>query len=435
MTRMVRRSLFFIIGIFILSSSIVFVPHFIHAQTAEELQQNAKDLKDKITQLDKEIKEYNLKISQTQGEAKSLKQALASLELRKAALIKDIEKTQFQIDQAKSSISNTQASIVVTTTKLSRNKDGLAETFRSLVYENNQLPELVRMLGKSSALSDVLNTLKLGQDVSRAINEKVAELSGTKQELTSQKEVYELNKKTLESLNSSLSDQKALVEQTKTETNSLLVQTKNKETEYQKLVAERKKKKGDLESEVLDVEAKIKVIVDASKLPKFGKGVLLFPVNNVNITQYFGNTPFASQNPQVYNGSGHNGVDFAVPVGSSIYAAQGGVVLGTGNTDAACTGVSYGKWVLIRHDNGLTSLYAHLSVIQVTAGQHVDARQKIALSGNTGYSTGPHLHFTVYASDSVHISGPTEYKSKVCGTYLIMPLAPRSGYLNPLTYL
>jgi murein DD-endopeptidase MepM/ murein hydrolase activator NlpD len=144
------------------------------------------------------------------------------------------------------------------------------------------------------------------------------------------------------------------------------------------------------------------------------------------------NASFASQNPQVYNGAGHNGIDFSARIGTAIYSAESGTVLGTGNTDTACNGVSYGKWVLIKHNNGLTTLYAHLSTIQTYAGAKVEARQKIGLSGNTGYSTGPHLHFTVYASDSVKISN---YVSKVCGTTMTMPLAPRAGYLNPLSYL
>ena len=190
-----------------------------------------------------------------------------------------------------------------------------------------------------------------------------------------------------------------------------------------------------MEAEMLDVESRLKVIVDSTKLPKYGKGVLKYPVAMPNITQYFGNTPFASQNPQVYNGAGHNGIDFGVKSGTPLLAAAAGTVLGTGNTDTACSGVSYGKWVLIKHGNGLTTLYAHLSVIQVSQGQTVASGEKIGLSGNTGYSTGPHLHFTVLASDAVHISGPTEYKSKVCGTYMILPLSPRNGYLNPLSYL
>ena len=169
-----------------------------------------------------------------------------------------------------------------------------------------------------------------------------------------------------------------------------------------------------------------------SKLPKYGSGVLKYPLTNPIITQYFGNTPFASQNPQVYNGSGHNGIDFGTRVGTPILSALEGTVLGTGNTDASCSGVSYGKWVLIKHPNGLTSLYAHLSSILVKEGDRLATSQKIGLSGNTGYSTGPHLHFTVYASDVVQI---TSYRSKVCGTNMTMPVAPRAGYLNPLTYL
>jgi murein DD-endopeptidase MepM/ murein hydrolase activator NlpD len=230
-------------------------------------------------------------------------------------------------------------------------------------------------------------------------------------------------------------DQRFLVEQNKEEKAKLLAETKNKESAYQKLLAERKKKKTELETEVLDYESKIQALVDVSKLPKFGKGVLKFPVNNVKITQYFGTTAFSTQNPQVYNGMGHNGVDFGVPVGTPVYNAAPGTVIGTGDTDQQCSGVSYGRFVLIRHNNGLTTLYAHLSKIGVTTGQTVGARDQIGLSGNTGYSTGPHVHFTVYASDVVHMTTAGEYKSKVCGTYLIMPVAPRAGYLNPLTYL
>jgi murein DD-endopeptidase MepM/ murein hydrolase activator NlpD len=413
----------------------VLVPLTSYADTASELQASLASLSDKIKALDQEIKDFNAKISKTQGDAKTLKQALASLELRRAALSKEISRTKLQITATQNNITETQSRIAVTETRLERNKSALAETLRSLVYQSSSIPPFVEVLRPGSHLSDAVDVIKRNSDISHAVNEKVQELAQTREDLGVQKQSYESNKKTLEHLTSTLSDQKSLVEQTAKDKSTLLAETKNKETVYQQLLADKQKKKGELESEMLDVESKLKVAVDASKLPKNGKGVLQYPVDNVNITQYFGNTPFASQNPQVYNGSGHNGIDFAVKIGSPIYAADDGVVLGTGNTDAGCSGVSYGKWVLIKHTNGLTTLYAHLSVIQVSSGQSVSSRQKIALSGNTGYSTGPHLHFTVYASDSVHISGPTEYKSKVCGTYMIMPLAPRAGYLNPLSYL
>ena len=87
----------------------------------------------------------------------------------------------------------------------------------------------------------------------------------------------------------------------------------------------------------------------------------------------------------------------------------------------------------MEHDNNLSTLYAHLSLIRVDAGDAVQAGDLLGYSGNTGYSTGPHLHFAVFASKAVRVT--SEYKSKICGTLLTLPLSPKNGYLNPLSYL
>ncbi len=415
--------------------SLLLVTQVTHAQTVDELKSNVDNLSEQIKALDAEIASYNTKILGAQGEAKTLKQALANLEARKAVLAKEISRTLLQIRAARDKISLTKNEISTTEQTIDKNSEALQEILRRLYQQEAQLNPLFDTLTRAGKMSDALDAVKQNSDISKQITGKVRELKESKDQLEITKIAYEENKKKLESLNERLFDQKATVEQTSSEKAKLLTLTKNKETEYQKLLSERQAKKQALEKELSDVESKLKVFVDASKLPKYGKGVLKWPVSKVNITQFFGNTPFASQNPQVYNGFGHNGIDFAVPSGTAILAAQSGIVVGTGNTDTQCSGVSYGKWVLIKHTNGLTTLYAHLSRIDVNSGQAVAALQKIGLSGNTGYSTGPHLHFTVYASDSVHVSGPTEYKSKVCGTYMVMPLAPRAGYLNPLSYL
>lgn len=438
---MLQRSLFSLcmLVVFVVAQ---FAPYFSYAQiasgtqeSAEELQTNLNSLSAQIKSLDAEIKSYNAKIGKTQGDAKTLKQALANLEERRKVLSKDISYTKLRIQSAQENISFTKDKIASTENVLERNKKALSESLRLLVQSEQFIPPFIGALAPGSHLSDAIELVGRGGEATEAINNKVQTLIDVKTTLSLQKASYESRKHVLENLSETLSNQKSLVEQTSKDKKTLLVQTKNKESEYQKLLADRKSKKDQLESEMLDVESKLRVIVDASKLPSVGKGILQYPVENVVLTQYFGNTAFSTKNPQVYNGSGHNGIDLGVRVGTPIYAALAGTVLGTGNTDAACNGVSYGKWVLIRHANGLTTLYAHLSVINVSAGDKVATRQKIGLSGNTGYSTGPHLHFTVYASDSVHISGPTEYKSKVCGTYMIMPLAPKAGYLNPLSYL
>ncbi|MEV7090848.1 M23 family metallopeptidase [Streptomyces sp. NPDC093085] len=90
----------------------------------------------------------------------------------------------------------------------------------------------------------------------------------------------------------------------------------------------------------------------------------------------------------------HSGQDFAVPVGTTVRAAHTGTVVKAGPNGAG-DGPAYGNAIVIKHKNGTYSQYAHLSRIDVRVGQAVTTGQKIALSGNTGNSSGPHLHFEI----------------------------------------
>lgn len=86
----------------------------------------------------------------------------------------------------------------------------------------------------------------------------------------------------------------------------------------------------------------------------------------------------------------HNGIDIAIPEGTPVLPAAPGIVVYSGPRSG------YGYTVLVEHDNGLISLYGHNSRLLVVNGQQVDADTTIALSGNTGRSTGPHLHFEAW---------------------------------------
>ncbi|MDX3311950.1 M23 family metallopeptidase [Streptomyces sp. NPDC054884] len=92
--------------------------------------------------------------------------------------------------------------------------------------------------------------------------------------------------------------------------------------------------------------------------------------------------------------STHSGQDFAVPSGTKVMATHGGTVVKAGGNGAG-DGPAYGNAVVIKHANGVYSQYAHLSRIDVKIGQVVKTGQKIALSGSTGNSSGPHLHFEI----------------------------------------
>ncbi|MFF0364031.1 M23 family metallopeptidase [Streptomyces sp. NA02536] len=111
------------------------------------------------------------------------------------------------------------------------------------------------------------------------------------------------------------------------------------------------------------------------------------PVKNYKLSASF------AQNGGMW-ASKHSGQDYAVPTGTAVKAAHGGTVVKAGGNGAG-DGPAYGNAIVIKHGNKTYSQYAHLSQINVKVGQVVKTGQKIALSGNTGNSSGPHLHFEI----------------------------------------
>jgi murein DD-endopeptidase MepM/ murein hydrolase activator NlpD len=128
---------------------------------------------------------------------------------------------------------------------------------------------------------------------------------------------------------------------------------------------------------------------------------------------------------------GHNGVDFRASTGTKVKSVLDGVVAGTGNTDIykGCYGL--GKWVMVNHPNGLSSIYMHLSVISVSTGQELKTGDLIGLSGNTGNSEAPHLHVTIYATQGVRIE---QFVNSIGCKQAVVPLADPKAYLDPMSY-
>ena len=113
----------------------------------------------------------------------------------------------------------------------------------------------------------------------------------------------------------------------------------------------------------------------------------------ITITQGYGDTPYAS----LYADHWHDGVDIEADYGAPIYAATEGTVLATGNQDAYCYHLGFGKYVAIKDDaDGLILWYAHLGTIAVVPGSSVAKGTEIGTVGATGYETGVHLHFSIF---------------------------------------
>lgn len=103
--------------------------------------------------------------------------------------------------------------------------------------------------------------------------------------------------------------------------------------------------------------------------------------------------PIGSGSVKTQGIHGHNGVDFGAPIGTTVYAAMSGVVTLTRSGGGWNGG--YGNYIVIKHANGVQTLYAHLDSVSVNKGDNVNKSDVIGRSGNTGKSTGPHLHFEV----------------------------------------
>lgn len=122
-------------------------------------------------------------------------------------------------------------------------------------------------------------------------------------------------------------------------------------------------------------------IVNKNDTKNVNNFVLKKPVKGGITTSGFGDT--------ISRTASHNGHDWAVNTGTKVRAAAEGVV------ELAYFSESYGYNILINHNNGFKTRYAHLSKVKVSKGEKVEQSQVIALSGSTGFSTGPHLHFEV----------------------------------------
>ena len=120
----------------------------------------------------------------------------------------------------------------------------------------------------------------------------------------------------------------------------------------------------------------------------FGK--ILWPVKSGRITSKFGNR----NHPVLKSVKFHRGVDIAVSLGTPVYAGIRGIVTFAGKRG------NYGNLVEIEGSDGIKVRYAHLSKINVVAGQRVSDGEKVAETGNTGMSTGPHLHYEIIIDEN-----------------------------------
>ncbi len=421
--------------IFTLILFLIILPAFSIADTEEEIKAKIADTQAKKAQIEKEIAEYEVQLKDISAQSTSLSNAIKTLDatINKNSL--NIKLTQNNIDETNYNIENLSQDISDDVKIIDKNSEAIAELLRETSESSDST--FIETLLMYKSISEFWNEQENISRLQNSLREKVVDTKNTKEKLEDNKVEAEAKKKELISLKADLVDKKKVLDISKKDKVTLLTQTKNQEANYTKILADKKAQAAAFDKELLGFESGLHYLIDPNSYPHSGKGILSWPLSLVRITQVFGVTDFSTKT-NIYNGKGHNGVDFGAAIGTKVKAVLSGVVEGTGDTDPVCPGASNGKWVLIRHDNGLSSIYVHLSLIKAVPGQKVSTGDVIALSGYSGYvyppgPAGAHLHLGLFISEGVKIQS---YSFKSCaGKKATMPVADLRAYLDPLVYL
>ncbi len=255
---------------------------------------------------------------------------------------------------------------------------------------------------KGNSLADSINDLENTLNLNASLSEKVVNLQILDKQVAENIDLTAKKRGQVEQENQNLKNKKSIAATQKSDKQILLAATKNQEKDYQNLLSELEKQQNAISDEIDRFEDQLRTSFDPTLLPSKRPGVFAWPIQLKKygglayITQHFGERSY------LYRGKPHNGLDVGGPVGTPIYAADDGIVLAVDNNDkSSWQKYQYGKYVMIEHKNNISTLYAHLSKQVVKKGDPVKRGDIIGYLGNTGYATGPHLHFGAYWTPSI----------------------------------
>lgn len=391
-----------------------------------------QDKKNQISAYEEKIKAAESKISSLKGDMSKTKDYITELdaqisdyEAQIRLMQEDIDAYQSDIDKLQADIDTKNAKIKELGEEIEKNRKEI-ENLRSQIEEKkNELKAQVRsiyMSGETSSLevllcsedfSDFLikqqyvsSLAEYEQSLIDAINDTVKQINELNEQIQDQSDKIEAAKAEVTKQQSEVKEKQAVVKEQQDEVDSKqsIVESKRSEAKNQlnELTSSANKYQTSIEQYEKDIKAlEAQIQQELSNKGSSGNGSLTgggklqWPLHYSGC--YISSGMVGRVNPVTGKSETHGGIDICVSGGSygkAISAAASGTVI------TASYHYSYGNYVMIDHGNGLATLYAHCSSLAVGAGQSVSAGQTIAYVGDTGYVSGPHLHFEVRVNGS-----------------------------------
>lgn len=355
--------------IVVLFGLLLFPEGFINAQTTQELKTQINNLSNAKEILTDEVATFNAQIN---------------------ALQQQLAQTESKITGIQIELNDTVAKIKIAEDELVRQKGMLDENLR-ILYEESQTSSIEVVAG-SDNFSEFINKTEYLKSIQDKVSESIDKIKQLKIELDTKKKELDTKK----------TEQLTLKNQQAAEKAGLDQQLAAKDASLSQVTADEKALSAELAKRMSAGYAYCKgggAVIHA-KNPIF-----TFPLNCGYISQGFGMTQYASCDQEGncgYKGAIHNGIDIAqVGAGTAILAIGPGTVYSTGTSPSG----GWGNWIVIKHDNGYYSLYAHMiSPSYLSSGDKVDGGQAVGGVGGTPHWP-IHLHLSLYKSDPG--SGPS----------------------------
>ena len=346
-----------------------------------------KDLNDRLDQLKKEEQALQAKVDAAKTEK-------AKQEAIKAKTTQEINIMKQQISLLEKKIADLELEIEEKEEEIFNLEDDIAETYdlfkrrMRAMYMSEHVSSLSLLLGAES-FGDFLTTSEYLKRVAQHDQDIQTDLEQTLANVEAAKAAVEEAKAALEADQEELADTKAEAEETRRQLDAKLSATvaeiqsiEQMEKEFLADIAAKQKEMKETQEEIDRIYAEMEA------MSEFVGGTFMLPVPGyASISSYYG---------WRFNGSDfHTGVDFTGKNvnGKSVVAANAGNVIFTKTT--YIPNKSYGKYIIVDHGGGYSTLYAHLSSVNVSVGDYVEKGENIGNVGSTGWSTGPHLHFEV----------------------------------------
>ena len=339
------------------------------------LEQKKKEQQEKLKDLEKQIAEAKAKKEDVMVTKKLLDQ-------RNQLLLEQIDDTQNQIDDAAAQIARYELL-----------EQEQYELFCQQVRSEEERGSLsyLSVLFKATSMADLLNRMEFVNEVAEYNKTLIAAMKETRENIKAEKTEMEAKE-------AQLGEQQDELQGKLDETTKLMNEYAADQKALEKMHAAEEKAADEIDAQIA------RLIADSDVVP--GSEGFIWPVSTSKMIS----SPIGSRvAPGGFGSTNHKGVDICnVGYTSSVYATKSGRVL---LTNSSGWGGGYGNYVVIDHGGGLTTLYAHMSVVKVSPGDTVSQGTVIGVTGNTGASTGPHLHYEVRTTTIVNGKSVTVYQN------------------------